>query len=313
MDNSGKRRSYAVIGTGGIGGYYGMKLAAAGFDVNFLFRSDYDAVLRDGYRLESVDGDVFLPAPRAYRSAEDMPRCDVILVCLKTTANSSLPSILKPLLHKASVVVLIQNGLLVEEELSSALPQARIIGATAFICSSRIAPAHISHTAYGALTLVPYSEGTQEVMAGIAEDMKSAGIKVELKDNYKSVRWRKLVWNIPYNGLSVALGSKTDFLTFNPHSRALVRDLMMEVIAGAAACGVSIPESFADEMIAATEVMVPYKPSMRLDYDAHRPMEIRAMYANPVAEAARHCCPMPKVEALMQLLSAIEEREQTKV
>ena len=82
----------------------------------------------------------------------------------------------------------------------------------------------------------------------------------------------------------------------------------MEVIAGAAACGVEIPESFADDMIAATEVMVPYKPSMRLDYDARRPMEIRTMYLNPVSEAARHGCPMPRVEALMRILSALEDK-----
>ena len=238
-----------------------------------------------------------------------MPACDVILVCLKTTANASLPSILKPMLHKDTVVVLIQNGLLVEEELSEALPEARIIGATAFICSSRVSPAHIRHTAYGALTLVPYSGGTLERMERIAADMRTAGIKVDIKQDYKSVRWHKLVWNIPYNGLSVVLRSSTDFLTFNPHCRALVRELMMEVIAGAASCGVQIPESFADEMITATEVMAPYKPSMRLDYDAHRPMEIRTMYSNPLAEAARHACPMPKVEALMRLLSALEDQE----
>ena len=107
---------YGVIGTGAIGGYYGAKLAHAGQELHFLFRSDYEYVKQHGLQVDSCDGSFHLDDVNAYLHTEDMPKCDVVLVCLKSVNNSKLQTLLPPLLHDDTLVVLIQNGIGVEEE-----------------------------------------------------------------------------------------------------------------------------------------------------------------------------------------------------
>ena len=129
---------YAVIGTGAIGGFYGGKLAKAGNEVHFLLRSDYEQVKKNGLQIHSVDGDFLLNPVHAYHSTNAMPVCDVILVGLKTTANHQLASLLKPILHENSLVILIQNGLGVEEKLAEELPDTNIAGRSRiYLCTEK--------------------------------------------------------------------------------------------------------------------------------------------------------------------------------
>src|SRR5574344_2741713 len=102
---------YGVIGAGAIGGYYGAKLAKAGNDVHFLFHNDYEYVKANGLQVDSVNGSFHLSDLSVYNDTKDMPQCDVVLVCLKSTNNHLLQNILSPLLHQQTLVILIQNGI----------------------------------------------------------------------------------------------------------------------------------------------------------------------------------------------------------
>ncbi len=301
-----RQLKYAVIGTGGIGGYYGGRLAQSGKDVHFLFRSDFEAVKKQGLIVDSVKGDFVLQQVNAYNSVHSMPKADVVLVCMKTTSNHLLGEMLAPLLGADSVIILIQNGLCMESELSSALPGANIAGATAFVCSSKIAPAHIHHAQYGELTIAPFGDCPVDVLKQVCNDFEQSNIPAHFSDNLNLIRWKKLVWNIPYNGLSVVLKASTDALTETPSSCELLKMLMADVLKGAAACGVQIKEKYIDQMLDFTRVMTPYLPSMRLDFDARRPMEIRTMYENPCRVARQAGAPMEHVETLMQQLYFLE-------
>ena len=115
---------YGVIGTGALGGFYGGMLARAGREVHFLLRGDYEYVRENGLRVDSVMGDFRLPTVNAYAATDAMPACDVILVCVKTTENNCLPDLLRPLLRPGSVILMLQNGLGVEEDLAVRLPEA---------------------------------------------------------------------------------------------------------------------------------------------------------------------------------------------
>jgi len=298
---------YAIIGTGALGGYYGGKLAFAGKDVHFLFHSDYDHVVEHGLRVDSVDGNMYLPTVNVYRKTTDMPTCDVVLVCLKTTSNHELDTILPPLLTQGTCVILIQNGLSMEDELAFKFPSIHIGGGLGFICSSKVGPGHIIHTDYGKLTLAPYTSAAAGLVSDIAEDMSQAGIETVYTDDLVLARWRKLVWNIPFNGLCVALNTSTYNLMEKPCSYELLKDLMLEVIAAAGACGKPIEKAFAQEMLDSTKVMRPYAPSMKLDYDNQRPLEIKAIYSNPLKAAYLAGCNMPKVRMLEQQLLFIME------
>jgi len=299
--------TYAIVGIGGIGGYYGGCLAKAGHPVHFLLHSDYEYVLKNGLKIDSVNGDFHLEKVSAYKNSQDMPKCDVVLVCLKTIQNHILSSILKPLLHEKTVVVLVQNGMGMEQELSEQLPSTSIVGATAFICTTKVGPGHIHHAEYGALTLAKHCGDCDEIIRQIASDFENASVNVSVFDDLNSVRWKKLVWNIPYNGLTVVLNAATDTLTNNPDSRNLVIDLMNEVVSAGRTCGAKISDSFIDKMIAMTEKMTPYSPSMKLDYDARRPMEIQTMFTNPIAIAKAQGFEMRKTEMLEQQLRFLEK------
>ena len=96
---------YAIVGSGAIGAYYGAKLAYAGNEVHFLLHSDYDFVRRNGLQVDSCDGSFHLDSPSVYRSPAEMPRCDVVIVALKTVNNHLLPSLLPPLLASDTLVL----------------------------------------------------------------------------------------------------------------------------------------------------------------------------------------------------------------
>jgi 2-dehydropantoate 2-reductase len=117
-----------------------------------------------------------------------------------------------------------------------------------------------------------------------------------------------LVWNIPYNGLSVVLDAGTDELMTDPSTRALVESLMREVVAGAAACGRVIPDRFVDQMLDDTVRMIPYATSMKLDHDAGRSLELDAIYGTPLARARAAGIEMVRVQALYEQLCFLDAR-----
>ena len=131
---------YAVVGTGAIGGFFGLKLARSGQQVHFLLRSDYEHVKAKGFDVESPEGSFHLDTPYVYGNVADMPKADVVIVAIKTTGNASLGALLPPLLKPSSTVLLIQNGVGVEEDVQKLLPGVQICGALAFIACTRTAP-----------------------------------------------------------------------------------------------------------------------------------------------------------------------------
>ena len=299
--------SYSVIGTGAIGGFYGGRLARAGRTVRFLLHSDYEYVKQYGLRVDSCDGDFVLPQVEAYRRAEEMPPSDVILVALKSIRNHDvLPGLLRPLIHEGATVVLIQNGIGLEDDLQGVFPGLAIVAGLAFICSAKVGPGHVCHQDFGSINLGNYSCPDERFKA-LLSDMQDAGLKAA-EVPYLEARWKKAVWNMPFNGMTVALNTSTDKLLNTPATRQLIYDQMMEVSGAAQALGVStLTSAFADQMMTTTDRMVPYSPSMKLDFDNGRPMEIEYLYSRPIAEARKAGFEMSKLAMLEAELRFIEK------
>ena len=302
---------YGIIGTGAIGGYYGAKLAHAGQEVHFLLHSDYEYVKQHGLQVDSCDGSFHLDEVNAYRQTKDMPACDVVLVGLKSVNNDKLPALLPPLLHdKAAkaktLVVLIQNGIGVEEDVQKMFPEVQLAAGLAFICSAKTKPGLVSHQCYGSINLANYSCRDEALMQAVVDEFREAGIETGLVE-YHEARWKKAVWNMPFNGMTVALHTQTDLLLKNASTRQLIREQMMEVVGAAQHLGVkNVDEAFVDKMIETTDAMTPYSPSMRLDYDFHRPMEIYYLYSRPLEMAREAGYRMPKLEMLEAELRFLE-------
>ncbi len=289
---------YGIIGVGAIGGFYGSKLAYSGQEVHFLSHSDYQFVKEQGMQVDSCDGSFHLDHINVYQYSQDMPKCDVVIVGLKTTNNHLLKDLLPPLLHEHTVVVLIQNGIGVEADVQQTFPELQLIAGLAFICSAKTKPGHVNHQCYGSINFGNYSCKDEAIFQNIINDFTKAGIKAASVP-YEEARWKKAVWNMPFNGMTVALETRTDLLLKNPATRQLIREQMMEVIGAANHLGVTgLDSSFAEKMIETTDAMTPYSPSMKLDYDFHRPMEIHYLYTRPIEIARAAGFRMPKLEML---------------
>lgn len=289
---------YGIVGVGAIGGFYGGKLAHSGLDVHFLSHSDYQFVKERGLQIDSCDGSFHLDKVNVYQNAADMPKCDVVVVGLKTTNNHLLRELLPPLLHERTVVILIQNGIGVEADVQAMFPETQLVGGLAFICSAKTEPGRVRHQCYGSVNLANYSCRDEALFTSVLNDFTNAGIAAASVP-YEEARWKKAVWNMPFNGMTVALNTRTDLLLKNPATRQLIRDLMMEVVEASRALGVTgVDEAFVEKMIDMTDNMTPYSPSMKLDFDFHRPMEIHYLYTRPIEIARAAGYRMRKLEML---------------
>ena len=299
--------SYAVVGSGAIGAFYGGKLAYAGCHVDFLFHSDFDHVRTNGLIVNSCNGNFSLSPDLigVYDDVWRMPKADVVIVGLKTVREELVGQLVAPLLKDDSVVLLIQNGIGVEDDVQRMLPGTQLVAGLAFICSSKTQPGVVDHHFFGSLNLGPFSLRNRDFFSQVISDFSRAGVDVH-EVEYAQARWMKAVWNVPFNGLSVVLDCQTDTLVASQPALELVRGIMDEVVGAARALGVSgVDDAHADKMVMMTKEMVPYSPSMRLDRIYGRPLEIQYIYNKTIQAAAAAGFSMPRTEMLMRQLMVI--------
>ena len=301
-----------IIGAGAVGGYYGALLVKSGFEVHFLLKNDFEHVRKNGLVIDSKNGDFVLAAVNAYSRCEDMPKCDVVIVALKTTDNGLLQTMLPEVLKNNGIVVVLQNGLHIEKDISEIVPSATVMGGLCFLCSNKTGPGHIRHLDYGSIRLGQYRKN--DLPAGVTDELKKvsdifskASIPVSLAENLGMARWEKLVWNMSFNGTTVILNATTDRIMNNAFSRAMVTEIMREVICGAKICGYQIDENFTETMLKATQLMVDYRPSMKIDYDTQRPLEIENIYWRPIRTVEENGGEMPKSKTLAYQLNFLDQ------
>jgi len=306
-------RSYTVVGLGAIGGYYGARLQQAGHPVRFLARSDADHLRRHGLRVDSPEGDARL-AVDVFHDPAEVPPSDTVIVATKTTGNAPVTAVVRRLVggsDTVSSVLVMQNGLGVEATFAAVVPDAPVLGAMCFMCCNKVGPGHIEHLDYGAVTVGQHTAdgrpaGVTAAVEAIVADLQGAAVAATPVADLETGRWQKLVWNMAFNGLSVVDDALTDRLVSDPAIRARAVTIMHEVVVAAAACGHPFEVDFVDRMLANTEAMAPYRPSMKLDHDAGRPLELDAIYAVPIAAARAAGSPMIECEALLAQLRRLD-------
>ena len=312
----GLKQSYAIIGTGALGGLYGGLLARGGFDVHFLANSDANHIALKGLQVETPLGDFHLPNVNVYSDVAKMPACDVTIVALKSTLNHLLQAILPVTTRGGGKVLVLQNGLDVEADSARVVGEDRVLGGCCFLCSNKVGPGHIRHLDYGRIVFGEYSSdpygkpalGITERAQQIEAELREAGMDAEATDDLLLTRWKKLMWNIPFNGLSVALDASTQEIMEHGDSLALAEAIIREVHTAAVGLGVAVPESWIQKQIDATKKMVPYDASMRLDYRFGRPMELDAIFSNPIEAASSAGIAMPLVGMMLKQLKFLNSR-----
>jgi 2-dehydropantoate 2-reductase len=303
-------RTIAVLGSGAIGIYYGVRLGLGGADVRFLLRSDLEPVRRRGSLIVRIGGEVLeLKEPKVGGSPGEIGPVDLVIVAWKTTANADLARALPPLLHEDTALLTLQNGLGSDEEIARLFGAARVMGGLAFIANNRVGPGEVHCYHPGSLSLGEFGRPPSERLQALAAQFNAAGVKTRIAENLVSARWHKLVWNVPFNGLSIAAGGvATDRLCAEPTLAAEVRALMREVQQAASALGCPISDAFAAQQFDVTPPMGAYRPSSLVDFQAGREVEVDAIWGEPLRRAAAAGVPTPRLALLHALLRALSTR-----
>lgn len=295
-----------IIGAGALGLYYGAMLQRSGQDVHFLLRRDFDAISQQGLRVFSGNGDFVLPQVQGYRDSREIGPVDLILIGLKTFSNHCLLDLVRPLVGEQTAILTLQNGLGNEDLLAGEFRPDHILGGVAFLCSNRGTPGEVHHLGEGRIRLGEYARKDQHRCTELAKIFAAAGIPCETSDDLVRIRWEKLVWNIPFNGLCALTGKDvTEFLEHLP-TRELIVALMQEVLFAANRQGLKSPiesDLFIARMLSASDMMDHYRPSMMIDRQEGRPLELESIYKIPLQCASAAGAEMRQVEMLYRLLS----------
>ena len=310
------RYRIAVVGAGAVGGFYGAKLAYFGREVHFLIRSEEErrAVKRFGLRVKSREGNFRVAKTLAHASTETIGPCDLVLIAVKATANDALPPLLAPLLRPDTVLLTLQNGLGNEDFLAERYGAERVLGGLCFVCLHKTAPGVIEHLGYGTVSLGEHGGFPLPRTHDIAWEFKRCGINARVVADLGEARWRKLVWNIPFNGMTVLATAQrgrdqppvsTAALLADDDLAYVTRRLADEVIAAARKLGHAIPSDFADLQFKRTAGMGRYLPSTVLDFAAGRPLELEAIWGEAYRRAFNAGAEVGRLETMYHLLRSL--------
>jgi len=295
----------AIVGTGALGGWYAGLLAEAGHEVHCLARSDHETINRDGLTLRHKGTQRVVRVASATPEATSIGPCDLVVVTLKSTSNAALPGLLGPLLGPATLVVTLQNGMGNVEALARLLPAERIVAGLCFVCINRLAPAVIDTTLAGyvrmAAAVGPINPAVERCVAIFA----AAGVDCQAEASLEAVLWKKLCWNIPFNGLAIAGGSiTTDLILADPALNERAYLLMKEVQAAAVARGHGFEDAHIKRQFVVTVGMGPYRPSSLIDFMEGRDVEVDGIWGEPLRRGLAAGVAMPETQRLVADIKA---------
>jgi 2-dehydropantoate 2-reductase len=336
----------AIVGSGAVGGYYGARLWETGaYNVKFYMRGEnYQASTKNGFNVTSIHGDVFIPphSLQAYQSTEDMGTVDWVIVALKSTSLDVIPNLVYPLLKKETRVLAIMNGL-IEDDLLLALNVkagqciseddengrdgtiqccAAVYGGMALVCSNRIRPGLVNHSYAGLLSggVAAFNPDQTTIEANeqaFVDLWAPTKIDTVFEPSLLRGRWKKMVWNLPFNGISVALGGETiDKIVHDKGLRSLAYTVMDEVIAAANADlekhgvdkSLHLGESEKKQMMDLSDGMGPYRTSTMIDLTERKSMEVKYMFQKPIERAQKLGVPVPHLETLVAQIEFFQRR-----
>jgi 2-dehydropantoate 2-reductase len=293
----------AMVGAGALGVYYGTRLAKAGEDVHFLVRTGRAAIVARGMKVKTPTERISLRKVQAYGTTEEIGPCDLVIVAIKATANDALKKLLPPLLGPNTLVLTLQNGLGVEEPVAEIVGRDRVMGALCYIGCERTGPGTVVCRFPGLMTIGKFGQPAGQRTKSVAAIFTRAGMKAQAEDNLEEMRWRKLVWNVPFNGIAIAAGGiTTDVIMADDGLRTLARRVMEEVVEAAAKFGHEIPRSFIDLQFERTSKMENYRPSSLVDHEEGRSIEIEEIWGEPVRRAKSVGANVARMEMLYWLI-----------
>lgn len=308
-----KPMKIAIYGAGGVGGYFGGRLARAGADVHLVARGDHlDALQRDGLRVESTHGDFEVNVPATDEPAEIGP-CDYVLFTVKSFDTEAAAREIHPLLHDDTAVISLQNGVDNEETLAAEIGGDHVMGGVAYIFSTIAEPGVIEHT--GGPTSFTYGE-----LDGARSDRgerflewcdRADGMDASLSEAIRTELWEKAAFICAQAGMTATVGLPLGEIRGQQESWGMYRRIIDEVCRVGRATGVDLPEGTVSEwMDFAEDLGADSYSSLHYDMTHDKPMELEALHGAVVSRGRENEIAVPMNEAVYAILRPWAERNQ---
>jgi 2-dehydropantoate 2-reductase len=279
----------AVMGTGGVGGYFGGRLAAAGQDVTFIARGAHlEALQRRGLRITSALGDATIAPAQATHSPAAIGPVDLVLFTVKLYDTEAAAEAIRPLIGPETGVVTFQNGIAGPEVLAGKLGAEHVLGGVAKIGAVIAEPGVIRHTGTMAELIVGELDGNASArVRELAEALEAAGVRHTVSDDIRRDIWDKMVFLSTFAGLTSLLRLPIGPIRSDPETRGLLRDGLAEALAVARAAGAGLPLDLVDRTLEAID-RLPHqmKSSMLQDLEGGRRLEL-AWLSGAIARMGR--------------------------
>ena len=257
----------AVMGAGGVGGYYGARLAAAGEEVAFIARGAHLAAIRGrGLRVESESGDLHIHAARATEDTAEVGAVDVVLFAVKLWDTEAAGAAVRPLVGPATAVISLQNGVVAEETLADILGRAHVMGGVSVIFSSIVEPGVVRQMGVAPQLIFGELDGARSARAeAFLAACRRARIEARLSTNIEKDLWEKFVYLVALSGLTSLKRSPLGPILEDPESRAMFKAAVAEAVAVARAKGVPLAPEVEEERLAMAESLPGEVRSSMLD------------------------------------------------
>ena len=266
-----------VFGSGGVGGYFGARLAQAGCDVGFVARGPHlHALTTQGLRIESPLGDVALPAVRASDAAADLGTPDVVLVCVKLWDLDAAVRAITPVVAPRTAVISFQNGVQKDDVLRRAFGAPAVVGGVVYISAGIVGPGVVRHTGKLQKLVIGEYDGSRSArVEALLDAFVRGGVDASISADIRRTLWEKFVFLVGMSAATASMRSTIGPIRANARSRAFLLDVMREVVAVGRAHGVPLPADFADDRLAFCDGLPPeMEASMYTDLKHGRRLEV---------------------------------------
>ncbi|HWI15998.1 MAG TPA: 2-dehydropantoate 2-reductase [Burkholderiales bacterium] len=267
----------AVMGSGGVGGYFGGRLAKAGCDVTFVARGAHLAAMREhGLKIESQAGDIHVPHVKATDDPATIGPVDIVMFCVKLADTESAARSIQPLFGPGTGIVSFQNGVQKDDILRRAFGDKAVMGGVGYIATAIARPGVIKHTGTMQRLLFGEYDGTRSArVQWLFDACKAAGINAEIPDDIRRAIWEKFVFLVGLSGTTTTVRLPIGPIREIPQSRAFLYDIIREAVAVGRAHGVALPEDYADTRLAFCDGLpAEMTSSMHHDLERGNPLEV---------------------------------------
>ena len=295
----------AIMGSGGLGGYFGARLSNGGADVHFIARGAHLAAMRtDGLRIEGPTS-IHLTRVNATDNASEIGVVDIVMLCVKLWDTDTALQQIRPLVGPNTTIISFQNGVLKDQYLKAAFNVAQIMGGVGYIATTIDRPAVIRQTGPMQRLIFGEFDGSRsERGQALLAACLAGGINAELSDNILREIWQKYVFLVGLSGTTTTIRRTIGPIRENPQTRALLLDVMREVVTVGRAHGVDLAEDYAQVRLQlADDVAYDMTSSMHHDLERGNRLEVRWLAGGVVELGLRKGVPTPLNRAIADILA----------